>query len=389
MANSNRMAVEFAEHLVSPGYRQALDSAFDSAPEKLLDQRVSAEQLIFEGMRGLKDKEQQAWEIRRLALMAVLKGADLGTFNEYIQNMGGSEKPAELTLLDLAAGQHEIVKVNSKIKGAHEIFEEPIDFLEEALVIIDARPEYGKRMTGPENYATALKYFTDKFRAFPSSHLSHSTIKTLIDEAMDGFVTVTEDDKPNFVEMTNVYYAIRGLPRAVFDQRFTRPLLFHSIEQMPDFNTKTLSLMLAAVSKLDLSTVPADVPGSLVDLALRKGRKFETTQDFRSAMRAIANLPPHSATNQSFATFLRMRNNLEEPLDLEGADESVELLGRIVDNSINDKALTLEAKNLAYSCTQRAIRIVHQDEQVGDITLSQLKQRKDTIRRIIGNYSQI
>jgi len=379
---------EFAEVLVSPDYRATLDAAFEASPEHFHEQEIAAQDIIFNAIKHRSSTSDRAWEVRRQAALAELGDTDLGAFNDYIQGLGGKAAPSELLLTDLEAGKPEIVRINSRIMASNRLYEEPIDFLESALDIINTKPGSGRLFRGPENYATAIKFFANKYEEFPSTHLSKTTIKELVDRTMEGFLEVAQKDKPNFVEMTNMYYAMRTLPRGSFDKKFTADILTHSLEQLPTYNSRTLAILLAAVAKLDVSEM-GETAATLVDLTMRKGKKFETTSDMRQALRAISNLPQTAAANRTFATFLEVRNNLEEPLDMDGIMETNERLLYIVSNVIDDPDLTLQAKEVAHTSAKRAIQLLQRAQHLGDVTTSQLTYMKETVARIVNNCNAI
>lgn len=116
-------------------------------------------------------------------------------------------------------------------------------------------------------------------------------------------------------------------------------------------------------------------------------KSFETTTDMRRSIRAIANLPATLAANQAFRTFLEVRNNLEQPLDVNGIDELNERLLTIVESVIDDLELIPEAKDLAFNSAQRAVAIYQTQKNRGSLTVSQIGDLKAIVDRIVKNFN--
>lgn len=386
MKHDTLVAGQFAEIIESPDYRQALNEAYDPADvETYVDQRAAAERLIVTNLRVLPQGGERTWELRRQAALTELGGTALGAFAAFIHRQGGESAPRTLSADELGTSKPEIVHTNSQIKDLNRIEEEPIDFLNAALDTISSR---GKGAIGPENYATALKFFSNKFLEFPSSHLNPAEIKQSAERCMDGFLSVTEGERPNFIEMTNVYFAIRALPKGTFDKKYTEDLIGHSLEQMPNYHAQSLALMISSMSRLDLSE-SGESAATLIDLALRKSTTMERTTDMIHAIRTIANLPPSSAAERTFDTFLELRNNLEQPQDLQGLDIINFALLHIVKNVIQDPELSAKAKSLAEQCARSSARFVDQKIRHGNTTPEELAHMKRTVGRIFYNFGEI
>jgi hypothetical protein len=301
-------------------------------------------------------------------------------------------KETILVLVLTTPGAPEVVSTNTRIVSLSKLPGDPIDFMDGALEVIktaiEASCDNQPSKVGPENYATALKLFADKFKAFPSTHLDKELIRQKVGVCLDGFAKIAQTDKPNFVEMTNIYTTILVLPKGTFEQKHTKMLLQHSFEQLPKYDSQTLSLLIAALSKLDLSN-SGESAAHLVDLALRKNNPLETTRTYRSALRAIANLPESTAANRAFATFLDVRSKLERPLDIEGLEEVNYLLLTTVSSVVEDPELCLQAREIAFANTAAAHETLKQRSARGDLTAEQLEQLKHAVRRITQFYSRI
>lgn len=380
----------FAEIVVSPEYRAAENEAFEQSADydSFKAEQTVTEELVVTALYNQVTEKERAWELRRQAALTEMDGITLGGFKSYIHGLGGESTPTNATVEDLGAGQAEVVRTNNKVVGISRLSEEPIDFMDDALDLVESRKRESRSNTGPENYATALKLFSDKYLEFPSSHLDPRVIKEMVKRAMDGFVDIAQTDRPNFVEMTNIYFAIRTLPVGTFDMKYTEDIIGHSLEQLPTYNAKTINLMIASMSKLDLSET-GESAATLYDLALRKSGGLEKSVNMGQAVRTVANLPKSKASERAFATFLEFRNNLEQPQDLMGLDLINESLVRIVENVIEDTELTGQAKELAQRSAQLAIAIFRRAKHLGDATAAVLSSMEETGRRIVANYNRI
>lgn len=387
MNHNTAVAAEFAETILSQEYRRVLDTASQDAAsaEYYVDQRRTAELLLVTGYRILPEGGKRIWELRRQAALTELGGTALGAFGTYIHNQGGESSPSALTNDDLVPPSHLIIRTNSQIIGLGKIHQEPIDFMDDALDLLDAKNDTAK---GPGNFASTLKFFTDKFREFPSSHLDPIQIKQVVDKCMDGFLDVSQADRPNFIEMTNLYFTVRALPKGTFDKKHTEDIMGHSLEQLPTYHAKTLAILIGCMSKLDLSGT-GESAATLIDLALRKSPTMERTTSMVQVLKAIANLPASPAAERALNTFLQVRNNLEQPQDLEGLDTINHALVHIVQNVIDDPELSVQAKSLAEQCAGLSLRIVQQKDRDDNTTTEELLHLKNTVRRIINNYNQI
>lgn len=392
VAVSGRMA----ELLVSPDYRQALTAAYEADPETYHEQRDAAQIIAVEALADYRDDAQAAWEMRRQSTLTELGGYSLGAFNMFLHARGGEAPQTGKSIEDLGQGSAEVVRTNSRITSLKNIYEDPIDYLDAALETIDARAaSLGRRKAvGPENYATAIKNFTDKYVAFPSDHLDKAIIKDQVSRCVDGFIDIAKHDKPNFVEMTNLFFAIRHLPVGSFDASYTTDIIKYSLELLPDFDNDynrgngTLSIMIAALSRIDLSS-SGEAAANLIDLALRKGKKMETTRDYLQTLAAIGNLPATPAANRSFHSFLAARNDLENALDINGCEAATERLLAIGANVIDDPQLTQYAKQLSGNIALRATKLYPEKVQSDDSTDRYKQQLKETVQQIIRNYSQL
>ncbi len=392
-----RVAAGVAELMVSPEYRGALNDAFAADPEAYQMQRDETLHIAEQAIRANKEPEQAAWDMRRRAAIASLGGVSLGPFNDFVQEQGGTAPATHKSVEELAGSELEIVRTNNRVVSLKDFYEDPIDYLDAALDLIDARrsERTGGKAIGPENYATAIKLFTDKYNDFPSKHLDEQSIKMRIDACMDGFLRVAKHDKPNFVEMTNIYAAIAHLPRGVFDARFTKELLRHSLEQLPDYDQDrlegngTLLVLIGALGKLDLSPAGEEA-GTLLDLVLRKAGKLDRTTDFLRTLSALRNLPSDTrAADRSFVQFLRVRNNLENALDINACDYANEQLLHIAQHVVSEPLVVQYVQELAHKVAKQSVLQLKEEHRSGNHTERALAQLKATVQHTVDAAQQI
>lgn len=340
--------------------------------------------------------DEAFWEMRRQATITELSGKDLGLFNDFLQRKGGlsSSEPGDIRDLELA--DDAVIRTNSMIKSLREKHDDPLAYFNAALSTIDARKQSSqhKQVVGPGNYATSIKFFTDKYLSMPKYDAEQPVIKTHVDRWMKGFLATAKKDTPNFVEMTNIYFAIRELPTGTFDVRYTPAILKHTLEQLPAFGNNTtngnntLSVLMGAMRKLDVSTT-GEAAATTIDLALRKGKKFETTRDCMQTLEAIAHLPATTAANRSFASFLAVRNQLERAFTIEDCKLANEHLLQISDAVIDDPRLVQAAQQLVHYNANRAANLYEQHRQRGDLVTSRLQHMHRTLQVVGAQVSRI
>lgn len=353
---------------------------------------LAARQLLFETLvvapGDLAEKELQ-WELSRKAALARMSNIALGSYADYFSQFNSESKSEEYDHSFIDADER-VIATNGRILGARRAYDEPVEFLDSALGIIERRKRQDRHYIGPENYATSLKFFADKYANLdsPSDHVELGEIKPLVDDVLKGFFDIARTDTPNVVEMTNIYSAIRVLPRGSVDEQYTRPLIKQSLESLPDFSAKVTSVLLSAIPKLKLGDDAQDA-AELVNLALRKGTKFESTIDLQRSLRAISCLPPSVASEKAFEAVMNARNNLENSLDLNGVDEIMDYLRKITNNTLRSQELTVMAKQLAATAGKRANAYIKQRELEGTLVGEQALQIRDIYTRITSNYRAI
>lgn len=404
--NEARTYADLAEITTSdPGFRAADSAPFptDTPPAGTVHAhnaaRGEAKQLLFETLAdnpvpsldtdGHLTPETQ-WELTRRATLRELGGVTLGAFGDYFTNLQGRQAATSHEAKDLPDGEPAVIATNGRILSANKNYDAPVDFLYTALAIIDRSKRSNRQAIGPENYATALKFFSDKYVNLkePLDEVSSEDMPALVDDCLKGFVDVSRRDEPNFVEMTNIYTAIRRLPKGSVDAKYTKPLLEQAMKVLPDYSTRAIITLLGAVTKLDLAEY-GEPAAQLVNLSLRKVDQFEKTNDMRTALRAIAVLPKTDAARQAFQAFMARRNDLEMALDISGADDTLYHLKSIADNVIDDQATHLDIQALAERTARHAVNTYNRALAVGSVTTDQLRQDKATLSRIMNNYRSI
>lgn len=389
------VAARYAEAVLSPEYRLANNAAFEAAGDIAAyhEQKANAEFIVLTTASTHPNSNERAWEMRRLATISQLGSTSLGAFNDYFGSQGGESKPGTLSAADLGAGRSEVVHTNQMIMNVGRQVEEPLEFIDQTLERVRSRP---LSATGPETYATALKLFVDKFKKLERDELraygtdaAREAIKESVDRCMDGFVHIARSDRPNFVEMTNLYIAINTLPKGSFDKKYTNDIIRHSLEQLPTYESRTAELTVAALGKLDLSDT-GEAAANLIDLALRKMHLMERTQVLRQTARAIAGLPASPAAERTLTTFLDMRHNLELSDDIQGHESTMYALLRIARDVVTDnQELTVQIKDLAGSCQEAATREVNRQLKLSGMSLHDSGRLKATIGRIQACYRRI
>ena len=362
------MNAHYAELILSPAFRQTSAEATEVANE---DGELYAawRQNIDEHLGGLaatltdqKDLEKGLWDQQRHVALGILEGKPLGPFADFVYKLKVGKRSAEVQPSDgdashLPAGEFEAVETNNRIRALSKNIDEPLEFLRESLDYTrQRRQKLGNRAEGPENYATALKYFTDKTFSFPLvEQTDRASARKLVGETIGNFLRISEHDKPNIIEITNLLSSIKNLPPRTVDKRFSAGVLKHALIGMEDFSQEGVNLFIQAISKLDTEEC-SEVAAMSIDLALRKGAKFERSGDMLAALKAIVSLETKTtASERAFTTLLDVRNALELSSNLEDLREINKLLHHIVRDKTESKTDTMRAKAVAEYVATRAV----------------------------------
>ena len=392
---------ELAEITVADAaFRKADAAPFDASEDILgVDETLAhtasknaAREVIFDALQTNRNvtQEEKFWEMSRTAALKEIGGTALGSFSSYFSGLNGEMAATDTESIYLPAGEDKVISTNTKLVTANKFYSHPIELLDVSLGIIDRRRRQDRLSIGPENYATALKFFANKYAELenPSKEVSLEEIQELVGDTLKGFVDVARRDEPNFVEMTNIYTAIRTLPKGAVDQAFTRPLLAQSLRSLPEYGNETITTLFGALPKLDLSE-DGEAAAQLVNLALRKSKKFEKTNDFRVALRALEVLPQSETSELAVRSFLQYRNDLEMSLDIDGTDEATHRLRQIVEHVVADPELHVEIKGISERATRHASELCKRAFLEGGLTREQGEQIKQTFARIMNNYKAI
>lgn len=386
---SVRHDARFAEELLAPDYRGALNAAFEADGVLYAQQRRATQRIVIGALAasGCTDPDQLGWEMRRRAALAQMAGQDFGPFSDYFTGKGGKSEPSLLTGNDLEDGRPEAKMTNRTILSLNAQLSDPTQFLGTALDAIEVRKRRGTTNVGPENYTTSLKFFADKYRGQKRPHVDREELHELVNRSMAGLEEVARHDAPNFLELTNLLSAIRALPVGMIDEKFSPMVIEHGLKQLPNFNGQMIRTLFGAMGRLDLTNA-GDPAATLFDLALRKG-SIETTAHMQSVLRVMQNLPAGKAANAAFHSFLLARNNLELALDLAGLDEVNSRLVTIALHVIDNPKLKDAACKLAFRCAARAKTLYEEGETNGKNTADEIAALRVLRNRTATNFSTI
>jgi len=363
----DKISAQYAEMLISPGARNAMNAAAEAAEGKGEVYAVWRDN--FDSILGSlavaivekKDLEREVWEHQRHVAMEMLDGKTFGPFSDYVYriNIAGEsvrKAPGDGDASKLPAGEIDVVATNERVVRMSKSIDDPLEYIKESLDYIRQRKQQGgSKFEGPENYATTLKLFSDKTFDHPLIGQSDRTAaRKQIGNVLGNFLRVSENDPANIVEVTNVLAAVKNLPPGLVDKRFTPGILKESLKILDEFSQRGLNVLIGAMGKLDVSEC-AEPAAMTVDLALRSGAQFERSSDLLMSLRAVANLPHTSASERAFTTLLDVRNVLEVAADLDNLSDTNKLLARIVKNTTESQNDTLRAKGVAEYIARRAM----------------------------------
>lgn len=403
-------AAKTADRIVAePAFRKADANGFDDETHYTIDQIVAhqtarshAEAIMFETAIELPrtaDKYEVAWEEQRRAALGKVMGSRALTqsFDEYFLELPAVSAPNIHNPGDLDAGQKDAVQLNARIVGLYKNQHSPLIFMESALEEIkqtDAREERRKILQpGPENYATALKFFADKVSEQEEiSDVEKVAIRTLVTQALDGFFEIAKTDTPNYIEMTNVYASFVRFPKGTVDARFTRPIVEHSLITLPEYSTKTVRVMMRALAKLDINRegVDGDAVARLVNLGIRKGGPFERTDDLRDALRTISLLPRSHAADRALVATISLRQGVEQAARIDDADEIIARIRTIADDVVSGQKIYSALKEqIALPAANSARARFRNDSLAGKYTAAQEQDYRAVMQRIALNVRAI
>lgn len=354
--------------------------------------RGEAKSIIFEALAEAPHdaRLEQFWEMQRKATLAKLGGNALGSFNDFFLRLPSESRPTIYERDDLLPeGEPEVVHTNTQISRMKKHTDDPIDFMDQALGYVRQRETTRREAVGPENFATSLKYFADMYAEIEDNDdIDTDRMKRLVKQNLDGFFKVAQKDPPNYIEMTNVYSAIRMLPAGMIDPKHVKPLLEQTARLLPEYTVKVANTFFRALPKLDLGE-NGEAAAELVNLSVRKNMHFETTSDLRDAIRAVAVLPKGFATDRALSAVFTYRNNLEASLDIEGADELMYRLRGIADSVVGSNDLYVELKKVAAGVGNAAISRYKDNHREGVYTKEQAKEVLAVMERIKTNFHSI
>jgi len=404
---SNVEAGIIAETYVGdPAYREALNAPYASGEpaveiDELYAHKELADTILADTIKDIGARatpEARAWESGRQAVAALLSRQALGSFEDYFL---GPESipvvpPTESDILPM--GEHEVVKTNNRIMRYANSIDDPLEFFDISLGVIERQRKLDRHKIGPENYATAAKLFSDKYimleRDLDEANadtlpLPDTTdIKPLIDETLEGFFEVSSRDAPNYLEMTNMYAMIRTMPKGMIDPKFTRDILRYTADNMDQYDKGVTRVFLSAFPKIDTSAYNNEA-AAIVNMMLHSAGEFETTRDLRTTVRAIESLGKGTQTDAALRRFFELAEGFDQPLEYEGIDEVLDRLRHIIEDVTDDTELSLTTKAFAGKCMLRANHLTRQLMASGTLTQAQVEQLKVTYLRIKTNYQAL
>ncbi|HEY8992947.1 MAG TPA: hypothetical protein VIM37_03820 [Candidatus Microsaccharimonas sp.] len=386
-------------------YRDALNAPF--ASDSLFDvdvlhaHQATADMIIGNTLQEVgidADPETQRWEAGRNAVLTLLSRKALGSFQDYFLGVDVIPTIPAANPELLPEGRFDAVATNNRIMRYSRSIDDPIEFFDTSLGVIDRQKKIGYDKIGPENFATAMKLFSDKYSSLKRENTDTDSdslvlpdiedVKHLTNEALRGFFDVASRDAPNYLEMTNIFASIRALPKGVVDSKFTQNILLYATKDMDQYEPRATRALLAALSKIDTSEYPLET-SALVNMMLHSGGEFETTRDLRTTIRVIETLQMNPQTDAAIKAFFELAEGFDQPLELEGIDEVIDRLNHIVSDGTEDRDLSVRAKKFANKCMDRANRATRQLLASGTLTQAQMEQLKITYTRIKTNYESI
>lgn len=389
-------------HADANGYSEETHHSIDDVTRHMASRNVATDIMfdVYLDMPRNTPAYEINWERQRRASLGKVLGemALSPSFDMYFLGNSAKSEPSTLTNDDLPRGERDPIRINSYLLGLRDSKEDPVLFMEEALDFIGSQTALRGRkkatLAGPENYSTALKFFTDKMYLadIPPTKHGEATIRELTSEALDGFFETTKDDLPNFVEMTNLYVSFLRLPMGSIEARHTQSIVAESLKALPDFPVDTLRLMISALSKLSFndSFEDGEAVARLLNLGLRKAGAFERTEDLRSALRISAKLPKAPATDHSLIAILGMHQSVEQSADIEDADEIVARIRSIADDVVATTAVYAALKEqIAKPAVQSARNHYQKSRLNARYTPEQEADNLTVLKRISTNYAAI
>lgn len=394
-------AAHVAEILLRPSFRSARNKAFEDAEgdgELYLTWRDNADRHIASLASALTlgkgTPSQILWEQQRLVAQSSANGEPIGPFGDFFFGLTHNGRSVEVNPSDgdishLPPGEYDVVATNNAIMAIARQEEDAFIFFDDALSYLKKRRQQGgSKFEGPENYATTLKLFTDKSIGADFTPKDKKETHALVGECMSRFLTTSERDTPNVVEMTNILSAVKHLPQGSFDKRFSEGILKHTLTTLDDFSQKGLNLLISAVAKLDVSEC-GEVAAMTVDLALRKGQRSERTGDMLAALRATANLPHSSASERAFRSLLDTRSSLEMASGLDDLETTIKLLKHIISETSESPEDTLRVKGIANFIARKAVETYKQSQTSATATPEELSRSLTQTKHIVDIAKQI
>ncbi len=395
---------QIAELLVSTKFAAVRNEAFDKSEaldpseeglyqswrENVTSHLATLASIMVLPRKKRGDTHDLVWQMQRGIVESTLEGRPIGPFAKYFFGLKiGGEAVRASSGIDTAHlldnGEPGVVATNNHITNLSNRETDPNIFLSGALQYITERNRNaGQHFVGPENYASSLKFFTDKYVGMQTEYSDEdrATMKDLAKRCIGKFLGIADKIPPNIIEMSNIMASIKRLPSGTFDKQFSEGILRHMTDAINNTDQRGVDLIISTVGKLDVSEC-GDAASMLVDLALRKGQPIERSAQMNGTLRAIANLPHSSFSERAFHTFLETRNNIETASSLDSLESAVKNLSTIVGEVTKNQADSVTAKQMAENIAMQAVRIYNSAKIASPDSLTGQSEVLDQVQRII------
>lgn len=400
-AKTAERAAQIAEWLLSDEFRNASSETFDAAEGDGEVYRIWRENTdahlgaLAVSVQSGKNIIGNVWNTQLHVARAAAYGDPVGPFANFFYDIRvGGARPEVLpndtdTGNLLGSGEPGVVRTNSMIMSLAREIESPVDYIKAASELMKGRRKQGgNQVEGPENYATALKQFTDKL---PDDNLEEgdiSALKPYANDLMAGFLRIAETDEPNIIEVTNIMAAIKRLPKDTVDKRYSDGIIKHVLDQLPEFSDRGINLVAPVISKLDVSDC-GETAAMTLDLALRKGTKIVRSGDMLTNLRAVCNLPSGPATERAFTALLDVRSAVEVAANVQDLDEMTRRIADSIEHGTQNSHDTIRAKGVAEFAVKRAMELHQHAVSSGNLAPVELEHNYKVIMRMIDRFKKM
>lgn len=382
---------QFADSISSAAYRRALNDAFEYDPQIYEEQAELAEDILQAAVERHPNGSIE-WEARRGALLFSLYNPEynLGPFEDYFRhinigkvNFGEGEVPID------EMGEAGPVQTNTKIVTIRGNTRDPQIFVKAAAELIERQKRLGPRMVGPENYATAVKFFADKFvEQKDSVTLSNDTID-VVQRTYRNFFMSGRKDSVNIVEITNVMSSIAKLPGRIFPKDQIDELNIQILEVMPHFKREILSVMFRALSKIK-GGINNPATAEVVSLGLHMQGDLQRSDELVASLDVIGNLGKSDATDDAFRLLMQKRSNLEEAtFSYETYEDILTRLEVMVENNLTSQDAISAAMTLGHQLAATAVGKIERDKHLSQGEITPIIADEEIVKRVVQTFLRI